>query len=104
MSSTPGRPEGSEKDFQRSVIRLATLCGWLTYHTHDSRGSSPGFPDLVLVRDRVIFAELKTTKGRLGQHQLDWLARLREAGAETYLWRPAHWTQIQRVLSRRRDA
>ena len=41
-----------ESDFQRAVIEMARLHGWLVYHTHDSRRSAPGFPDLVLVQGR----------------------------------------------------
>ena len=47
----------TEKEFQRLVVDYATLHGWMHYHTHDSRRSTPGFPDLVLVRERIIFAE-----------------------------------------------
>jgi hypothetical protein len=89
----------SERDFQRAVVTLASLKRWCAYHTHDSRGSMAGFPDLVLVRDRVVFAELKTATGRVRPAQADWQARLRDAGAETYVWRPASWHQIEQVLA-----
>ena len=56
----------SERDFQRQVIELAETMGWeLIYHTHDSRRSREGFPDLIMVRDgRLLALELKTETGR----------------------------------------
>lgn len=95
----------SEKDFQAQVIQYAKLCGWLIYHTHDSRRSNPGFPDLVCVRParrdrpgRVIYAELKSDRGKLTEAQSGWLQCLADAGAEAYCWRPADWQTIEVVL------
>lgn len=82
----------SEADLQQQVLQLAEVLGWRAYHTHDSRRSQPGFPDLVLVhagRRRLLFAELKRAKGRATREQLAWLHDLSETGAETYIWRPA---------------
>jgi hypothetical protein len=91
--------EVSEKQWQRTVEELARLRGWLRYHTRDSRGSEPGFPDLVLVRGRrLLFVELKTAKGKPSPEQLLWMNALRETPAEVYLWRPADWVDVQRIL------
>ena len=43
----------TEKKFQAAVLQIANMYGWLAYHTHDSRRSAPGFPDLVLVRNGI---------------------------------------------------
>jgi hypothetical protein len=67
---------------ERSSTSLVHLLGWRVYHTWDSRKSEPDFPDLVLVRDRVMFAELKSPRGRLRKDQAAWLCALRAAGAE----------------------
>jgi hypothetical protein len=100
----------TERDFQRQVVELATLCRWRVYHTYDSRRSNPGFPDLVLVRDGiVVFAELKNQAGRLTDDQREWLAaltrvatQLEDEGAnprvQVYCWRPADWPEIERLL------
>ena len=90
----------TEKSFQQQVVDYARLQGWFVYHTYNSRRSTPGFPDLTLVRaPRVIFAELKVGKGRLSMHQSVWRERLLACeGIEYYLWRPDSWDEIEEVL------
>lgn len=90
----------SEREFQAMVIEFASLSQWLVYHTHDSRRSHAGFPDLTLVRPpRVVFAELKSERGRVMPQQQAWLDNLREcAGVESYLWRPSDWDELEDVL------
>lgn len=84
-----------ERAVQSFVKEAAARFGWLYYHTRDSRGSDPGFPDCCLVRgERLIFAELKSTKGRTSPAQAEWLERLRGCGIEVYLWRPADLDEI----------
>lgn len=91
----------TESQLQAAVVQLARLRGWLVYHTYDSRRSHAGFPDLVLVRERVVFAELKAEKGVLSPQQSTWLRRLDDAGAEWFLWRPEQWLngEVERVLT-----
>ena len=101
----------SEKDFQRAVLDLAHTLGWKTMHFHDSRRQvkpgvfvgdtdAAGFPDLVLVRERVVYAEMKAESGRLSKAQLGWLEVLGYAGQEAYVWRPSSWEFIEHVLAR----
>lgn len=81
----------TEAVLQTRVIAHARATGWLAYHTHDSRRSQPGFPDLVLVserRGRVLFRELKTERGRLSEPQREWLRALAAAGQDAAVWRP----------------
>ena len=96
---TPKRPRKidpylrriTEGQFQARVVGIARENGFkvprkdplarpldLVYHTHDSRRSVPGFPDLVLCKPaseageepgRVIFAELKKETGTLEPEQ-----------------------------------
>lgn len=69
----------TERQLLEAIRALAKRLDWLVYHTHDSRRSEPGFPDLVLVRGgRVIFAELKAQRGRVSPAQHVWLERLHE--------------------------
>ena len=84
----------TEKAWQRDVLEAAHNLGWSTYHTWLSALSSPGFPDLVLVRDRILFAELKTMRGKITDNQTHWLAKLEAAGAEVYVWRPADFPNV----------
>lgn len=78
-----------EADLLAAVRALARDLGWLSYHTHDSRRSEPGFPDLVLVRDdRMLIVELKTMQGRMSPAQVVWMRALKEAGATVAVWRP----------------
>ena len=90
----------NEKDFQSWVIDLAKKNGWSVYFTHDSRGSPPGFPDLVLAKgDCVIFAELKTEVGIISCDQDAWLKRLRNAETiRAFLWRPSDHKKILNIL------
>lgn len=91
-----------EKDWQRQVRELAETLGWRRcYHTFDSRRSDTGFPDLVLVRDRVVFLELKRETGKVSAAQASWLTALRDAGAEVYVARPRHLQALAHVLGSR---
>lgn len=91
-----------EKDWQRTVVDLARQLGWTRiYHTHDSRRSTHGFPDLVLVRDRVIYLELKRETTRPTSEQVAWLRALRAAGAEAYIARPRDLEDLAAVLAAR---
>ena len=81
-----------ERDFQASVVSLAKLHGLLAYHTHDSRRSEPGFPDLVIVGPNgVLYRELKTMTGRVHPNQQKWIRALADAGADVAVWRPDQW-------------
>ncbi len=86
------------------VERTARLLRWLVYHTYDSRNSTPGFPDLVLIRPpRLIVAELKTETGRVTDEQKLWLENFKAVPmVETYVWRPSDWKKVEAVLQRER--
>lgn len=81
----------TEAALQVRVIALARQLGYLAYHTHDSRRSQPGYPDLHLVsvkRGVSLFRELKRERGRISAAQQAWLVALRAAGADVGVWRP----------------
>ena len=79
---------------QSVVIAAAKRAGWLVYHTHDSRRSQAGYPDLALVHEQrgvAMFRELKTEKGKLRPDQVLWLRALTAAGQDAKVWRPIDW-------------
>ncbi len=114
----------SERDFRSQVISMAEALEWKVYHhdtqlpgriydvkgklirTRDMRGM--GWPDLVMVRareaeePRIIFAELKSEKGRMSLEQQEWLELLGKlqgwAKASVYLWRPADIDAAEQAL------
>lgn len=99
MGSSPVLRGGA---LQKSIIDLAHLYGWRVAHfsaVKDSRGvwrtpvkaDGKGFPDLILVRDRLIAAEIKGDGDRLRPDQEEWISALKNAGVETYVWKPADW-------------
>jgi hypothetical protein len=89
----------SERAFQSQVVRYARLAGWAVYHTYDSRRSQPGFPDLVLVRrPRIVWAELKSQRGKVTTEQQAWIDELRACDQEVHVWRPSDWRTVERVL------
>ncbi len=87
-----------EKEFQKDVLELCDWFGWAAYHTYDSRKSNPGFPDLVLARERVLFVELKVSSNKMSDHQLRWMEYLLNAGAEWYEWRPKDQPDVLKTL------
>lgn len=97
----------SEKAFQAQVEELAVTLGWWTFHLNAPMRSPAGFPDLVMFRERVIFAELKVRRpkdgrvGTLSGTQIEMAHRCFKAGAEYYSWLfPDNWEEIKAVLSR----
>ena len=104
-----------EAAFQAEILRVAHQYGWATYHTHDSRGSDKGWPDLVLVRNtQLLFVECKGVRTYVSKAQKLWLAMLQRIAdtvasytgvlphgplIQVHLWRaPGDWNEIYRVL------
>ena len=100
----------SEKEFRQQVLDLARLFKWRCYFTWNSIHSPAGFPDLVMARrhdigtvcieyeTRLIVAELKRQGGIVTPGQQEWLDFFKGIDAETYIWRPSDWDQVQKVL------
>ena len=99
----------TEKELLGAIIERARSRGWKVIHTPPvpvQRGGKTlwmtplaadgkGFPDLLMVRDRVIVAEVKAGARSGNRHlsvdQKDWLSRFRMASAEAYVWTPEAW-------------
>lgn len=96
----------TETQLQAKIIRLATSLGYICYHTHDSRKSRKGFPDLCMAGERLVFAELKDMAYKATPEQQKWLAalgRLEEKSGGLVvarLWRPSDYIsdEIEEVL------
>jgi hypothetical protein len=93
----------TEKQFRQGVYDLARTFGWLVYFTWNSLHSPAGFPDLVLVKDdQLIFAELKSQKGKTTPAQDGWIEALRQVpDVLVFVWRPSDWDEIVSVLDDR---
>ena len=85
-----------EREFLRQIRDLANVFGWKIYHTHNSKHSEKGYPDVTLVRDGdLIFSELKTNSGRLTPEQTQWIEALGQCRTvEACIWRPSQWDRI----------
>ena len=103
----------SEKEWQQVVTETATWYGWTYYHSRPAIMKSgkwataleglAGFPDLVLVHETrgLVFAELKSEKGRLSHKQQRWIDLLRLAGQEVYVWKPSDFGEVKLRLKNR---
>ncbi len=103
-------PNCNETVFQDYVLDRAAEHGWLRAHfrpAETKRGwrtpvsaDGKGFPDLVLLRERLIVAELKAKYKKPSREQRQWLDAFRKAGVETYLWYPRDINEIITILGR----
>lgn len=91
------------KALQKAILDLAHRLGWRTAHFPAVEtvqgwrtavgGRAKGFPDLVLVRERLIIAEIKGDGDSLKPEQKEWLDAFTKAGVENYVWRPKDWRE-----------
>jgi hypothetical protein len=110
----------TEADLQRAVIDLARRLHYMVFHIGDARKQvrdrrhghlklvgdpdAAGMLDLILVRERVLWIELKDAKNRIRPAQQRWIDTLINAGQEVHVWRPADFDSglVLNVLARRR--
>lgn len=104
----------SEARWQREVITALKRFGFtLTYHTHDSRRSEPGFPDIIAFRPAGIYStlkvwsdprllawELKCENGKATPAQERWQDAFEQMGMETGIYRPSQWDEVLACLQR----
>lgn len=90
----------TEKQFEAQIKEIAKLFDWRYYHTWRSIHSPAGYPDVCMVRlSRIIYAELKSEKGKVSQKQQEWLDDLLATGkVEVYLWKPSQFEEIVEIL------
>ena len=97
----------TEAQFQRNVEEIAFANGWLTFHASQPFWDTAGLPDLILVRERIEFWELKVRDAKKSRApspspvQWRFMDRLVEAGGivRLMLW-PDDWDEIVRLLAR----
>jgi hypothetical protein len=89
-----------EADFTGMVMREAQARGWMAYHTHDSRRSPAGFPDVVLAHAErgTAYIELKMPGKYPTKEQRAWLETLVAAGERVYLFYPKDWRTVISLL------
>ena len=86
----------SERELQDWIVAAARLLSWRVAHYRPAWTKSgwwtpvsydgQGFPDLVLCRERVVFAEIKVGRNKVSPEQTAWLEALREAGVAAHVW------------------
>jgi hypothetical protein len=106
-SATGARRAQPERQFTDRVKRYARRGGWLPFHALRSKGSDPGFPDLILMRaNRLVAAELKIPPNATTAWQECWLTGFATLGMlagphlsiESYVWWPDQMSEIERIL------
>lgn len=84
--------EISEAKLQKLVENYCLQLGLLYYHTHDSRRSVAGYPDLtILGAGGLLLAELKSETGKLSRAQKAWVDASIASHTPVRIWRPAQW-------------
>jgi hypothetical protein len=107
----------TETQLQTAILDCAAMLGWLCMHPRPARtkdgwrtaaegNGAAGYPDLTLARGGfLIFAELKSSAGRVSPKQQRWLDELTAVSVaanrvQAYLWTTEHWLNgtVERVL------
>lgn len=85
-------PRMTEAQLQQAITDLCRYLALYVYHTHDSRRSARGFPDLVIAGPGgIAYRELKSDTGALTVDQRAWGRVLADAGGNWSVWRPGEW-------------
>lgn len=81
---------------------LADKEGWRGLHTFNALGPDHGL-HIILVRETVIFADLRDEDDAITESQQRWRDALDATGqVETYVWYPDDWPEIYARLTTRR--
>ena len=64
------RGEPTENEIQSAIREYLRMRGWYVIRIQQGMGAHRGLSDLIAVKDgRVVFAEIKTPRGRLSEYQ-----------------------------------
>ncbi len=89
----------TERQLQDAVIDAAEQLGFRTYHTYDSRRSTPGYPDLHVVgHGTQFFFEFKRHRGVVSIDQDAWIAELQRSGIVAMVVRPDDYDEVLALL------
>lgn len=112
----------NEKDLLGSVIDAARRTGWKVAHFRSVPVKYPGspirwmtpvqadgkgFPDLLMVRERILAVEIKGGGNKPEPEQASWMSAFRIAGARAFVWTPDDWEDnvlAELTLRKRSDA
>ena len=102
-------PPEPEDIFQGKVIELAQMHRWTVLHIMPAKlgdrwvtavsADGKGYPDLTLVRERIVWMELKADGKYLEPDQKIWRDAILAAGGEHHVLRPKDWDKLVEILS-----
>jgi hypothetical protein len=79
----------AEAELQEQIRTMCAGLGLAVQHIHDPRRSwLPGWPDLVIIGNRVLWRELKSETGSLSPDQRRVGSLITRAGGNWSTWRP----------------
>ncbi len=82
----------TEDELEEQIRDACKKLGIIRIHIFNSRGTTSGVPDDILVGPHgILWRELKTAKGKLTPAQLAMGKALQAAGQDWAIWRPADW-------------
>jgi hypothetical protein len=101
------------EQLQRTIVDMARLLGWKVAHFRSAQtatgwrtpvaADAKGWPDLCLVRDRIVWLETKGASEKLTDEQGEWIAAINNAGGTALVVRPKDLPEIERALKRRAE-
>jgi hypothetical protein len=91
----------SETEWRSYVMEAARFAGWSVFYWPDSRRTTPGWPDIALLRvPDFLLVELKTNNGKLTRQQQLTISELQASGIHVEVWRPVDEAHVMRYLKR----
>ena len=90
-------------DLLPKIRKLARTHQWEGFYTYNALGPDSGLQG-ILVRETVIFADIKDEGEPLTAAQRHWQQTLKDAGQDVVTWYPSDWPAIEARLSQRKEA
>lgn len=90
--------EITHDQYQWEIEKLLTEHGYWCYHTGNSRGSKPGYPDLSCIGPDIFWVEIKTGRGQLTNEQKECIARITASGHTVHVLRPEDYHTFRKLV------